>query len=411
MDRKLRAARLATFAYFTLNGVLLGMWITQIPDVERRAGISHAVLGGLLLLLAAGAFVGMRVVGPLADRFGSRVVVPAGAALCSAALVLPGLAAGTWTLGAALFVFGVGNGCLDVSMNTHAVQVEHALRRPVMSAFHATFSLGGVLAALAGARALGAGWSPAQTLGTAAVVGLVVTGLAAPALLPPEPRPAVEGGDRSGSGGRGRAATPARIWAMAVLAFAMMLAEGVANDWSVLHLSSVLGASAPTAALAYGAFATTMTIGRFLTDRVAARVGDVAVLRYGGGVAALGLLVAALSPWTGLALAGWAVFGAGLSGCVPQLFSAAGHADHSSAGANVSRVAGLGYLGMLAGPAVIGWLTHFVPLNLALLLPVACCVAAASAAGILKRGQAAGQEPEAPDAAARPEGPKAGRRS
>ncbi|WP_151772999.1 MFS transporter [Streptomyces abyssomicinicus] len=406
MDRKLRAARLATFAYFTLNGTLLGMWITQIPDVERRAGISHAVLGGLLLLLAAGAFAGMRVVGPLADRFGSRVVVPASAALCSAALVLPGLATGTWTLGAALFVFGVGNGCLDVSMNTHAVQVEHALRRPVMSAFHATFSLGGVLAALAGARALGADWSPAQTLGTAAVVGLVVTGLAAPALLAPEPRPAVkaaaEDGGGAAAGGRRKAATPARIWAMAVLAFAMMLAEGVANDWSVLHLSSVLGASAPTAALAYGAFATTMTIGRFLTDRVAARVGDVAVLRYGGAVAALGLLVAALSPWTGLALAGWAVFGAGLSGCIPQLFSAAGHADHSSAGANVSRVAGLGYLGMLAGPAVIGWLTHFVPLNLALLLPVACCVAAACAAGILKPRQAAGGAEDARDAGAEP---------
>jgi MFS family permease len=405
MDRKLRAARLATFAYFTLNGILLGMWITQIPDVEHRAGISHAVLGGLLLLLAAGAFVGMRAVGPLADRFGSRVVVPASAALCSAALVLPGLAADAWTLGAALFVFGLGNGALDVSMNTHAVQVEHALRRPVMSAFHATFSLGGVLAALAGARALGSGWSPAETLGTAALAGLVVTALAAPALLAPEPRPA-EGpeagagtGADAGSGTRRRAATPARIWAMAVLAFAMMLAEGVANDWSVLHLSTVLGASAPTAALAYGAFATTMTIGRFLTDRIAARFGPVAVLRHGSAVAALGLLVAALSPSTGLALAGWAVFGAGLSGCVPQLFSAAGHADHSAAGANVSRVAGLGYLGMLAGPAVIGWLTHFVPLNLALLLPVACCVAAAFAAGILtprrETGKAGAAQPVA----------------
>ena len=55
------------------------------------------------------------------------------------------------------------------------------------------------------------------------------------------------------------------------------------------------------------------------------------------------------------ALAGWALFGLGLSGCVPQLFSAAGHADPAAAGTNVARVAGLGYLGMLSGPAAIGW--------------------------------------------------------
>ncbi|MYV55899.1 MFS transporter, partial [Streptomyces sp. SID3212] len=75
--------------------------------------------------------------------------------------------------------------------------------------------------------------------------------------------------------------TPSRIWILAVLAFMLMLSEGVANDWSVLHVKDVLGAPASTAALAYGAFATAMTAGRLLTDRVAARVGPAAVLRYG----------------------------------------------------------------------------------------------------------------------------------
>jgi MFS family permease len=132
-----------------------------------------------------------------------------------------------------------------------------------------------------------------------------------------------------------------------------------------------------------------MTVGRLLADRVTARLGPVAVLRYGASVAALGLTAAALSPWIPLALAGWAVFGAGLSGCVPQLLSAAGHSDQDAAGVNVSRVAGLGYLGMLAGPAVIGPLTHVLPLNLTFLLPVACCVIAACRADILRPPQPA----------------------
>ncbi|MGR3938383.1 MFS transporter [Streptomyces sp. BRA346] len=375
----LRAARLATFTYFALNGFLMGMWIVHIPGIEHRAGTGHALFGWLLLLLGAGAFAAMQIAGPLTDRFGARVVVPLGAALCSATLILPGLATNAWTLGAALLVLGVGNGCLDVSMNAHAVQVERGYGRPVMSAFHATFSLGGVLASLVGARTLGWGWSPAATLTAAAALGLAVTAAASRALLRPVPGPGVDV-----PAPKPRYRTPRRIWALAALALMIMLCEGVANDWSVLHLRNVLDAPDATAALAFGAFATAMTTGRLLADRVAARVGPVAILRYGASAAALGMTAAALSPWIPLALLGWTVFGAGLSGCVPQLFSAAGHTDQSTAGANVSRVAGLGYLGMLAGPAVIGPLTGLVPLNLTFFLPVAFCVIAACAAGILR---------------------------
>ncbi|MFF3341191.1 MFS transporter [Streptomyces flavidovirens] len=386
MERSLRAGRLATFAYFTLNGFLMGMWIVHIPAIEHRAGTSHAVLGWLLLLLGAGAFAGMQIVGPLTDRYGARTAVPVSAALCSAAVVLPGLATSTWTLGAALLVLGFGNGCLDVSMNAHAVQVERGYERPVMSAFHATFSVGGVLAALVGARTLSWGVSPAATLAAVALFGLVAALVAAPALLRPESAHTAEipAAEAPTAGAKAARRTPRRIWVLAALALMLMLCEGVANDWSVLHLRDVLDAPAATAALAYGAFATAMTVGRLLADRVAARFGAVAIVRYGASVAALGLTMAALSPWVPLALIGWTLFGAGLSGCIPQLFSAAGHADPDASGVNVSRVAGLGYLGMLAGPAVIGPLTHWVPLNLTFFLPVAFCVIAACTAGILR---------------------------
>lgn len=378
----LRAARLATFTYFALNGFLLGAWIVHIPVIEHRAGISHATLGWLLLLLGAGAFAGMQVVGPLTDRFGARRIVPLTAALCSAALVPPAFAGNAGTLGLALLVLGIGNGGLDVSMNTHAVQVEAGYKRPIMSAFHAVFSLGGVLAALVGARALSWGWSPTTTLTTVSFLALAGTAIAAPALLS---RPATTGGStRISTTRNGRARTPLRIWALAGLALILMLTEGVANDWSALALRDALDAPAATAALAYGAFATAMTIGRFLTDRVAARFGPVAIVRYGCALATLALTTIALAPSIPPALVGWTLLGIGLSGAVPQLFSAAGHTDPDAAGTNVSRVAGLGYLGMLSGPAIIGPLTQLVPLNYTFLLPALLCLIAAGTAHILR---------------------------
>ncbi|KOV77360.1 MULTISPECIES: MFS transporter [unclassified Streptomyces] len=382
MKRALRVSRVVTFVYFVLNGVLLGMWVVQIPAVEERVGISHAALGGFLVLLGAGAFAGMQVGGRLSDRLGTRTVVPAAGVLCSVTLVLPGLAQEPWALAVALLVFGFGNGTLDVSMNAHAVQVEKAYERPVMSAFHATFSVGGVLAALAGAVAIDIGWNPATTLGAAAAIGVITVLVSARGLLPAEPAAPVTSTEAEPAG-RSRS-VPTRIWLLAVLALLIMLCEGAANDWSVLHLKTVLGAPESTAAFAYGTYAATMTIGRLLADRISARFGPVAVLRYGSALAAVGITVVTLSPWISAALTGWALFGLGLSGCIPQLFSAAGHADPGAAGTNVSRVAGLGYIGMLAGPAVIGWMTHLMALNHTFLLLTLFCVTAAAAAGVLR---------------------------
>lgn len=390
MERSLRAARVATYVYFVLCGTLMGAWVVHIPAIEDRVGISHATLGGLLVLLGLGAFVGMQVAGPLTDRLGARIVVPAGGILCGASLALPGLAQEPWTLGGALLVFGFCNGILDVSMNAHAVHVEKAYGRPVMSGFHATFSVGGVLAALVGAGAASAGLNPPASMTAMGAVGIVIALASARALLPAAP--AVEGlaagsaEEPEASHSGERRGTTGRVWLLAVLALMVMLCEGAANDWSALHLKDVLGAPASTAAFAYGTFAAAMTLGRLLADRFVARFGSMAILRYGAATAAVGITIAALGPWVWAAFTGWALFGLGLSGCVPQLFSAAGHADPAAAGANVSRVAGLGYVGMLAGPAVIGWLTHLVTLNEAFVLLTLLCVTTAVGARILRTG-------------------------
>ncbi|WP_326718530.1 MFS transporter [Streptomyces sp. NBC_00243] len=396
MNDSLRGARVATFVYFTLCGTLMGTWVVNIPAVEERVGISHATLGGLLVLLGLGAFIGMQVAGRLTDGLGARIVVPATGVLSSATLVLPGLPQEPWTLAGALLVFGFCNGCLDVSMNAHAVHVEKAYGRPVMSAFHATFSVGGVIAALVGAATASAGLSPAAGMGAMGALGIVIALVSARALLPAAPAAADTDAEREAEQAPAakRSGTSGRIWMLAALALMVMLCEGAANDWSALHLKDVLGAPASTAAFAYGTFAATMTIGRLLADRLVARFGSMAILRYGAATAAVGITIVTVSPWIWAAFAGWALFGLGLSGCVPQLFSAAGHADPSAAGANVSRVAGLGYVGMLAGPAVIGWLTHLVALNHAFVLLILLCAITAAAAGILRTGSDRTRTPE-----------------
>jgi predicted MFS family arabinose efflux permease len=244
----------------------------------------------------------------------------------------------------------------------------------------ATWSLGGVLASIAGARTISWGWPIAPTFTVIAVLAAATSFLAAPALLANEA--AATGAPRPATAPKPR--VPQGVWALATVAMMVMLCEGVAYDWSTVHLRTVIHASAATSALAYGAYATAATVGRLIADRLAARIGPVVLFRSGATLAGLGMVTVVLSHQATLAIAAWAAVGLGLSGCIPQLFTAAGGLDRDAAGANVARVAGLGYLGMLAGPAIIGPLTRLMALNLALVLPAALCFAAAYAAYVLR---------------------------
>jgi MFS family permease len=377
-----RAARFATFMFFGLNGFAMGMWVVHIPNVERSTGISHSTLGALLLVLGGAAFAGMQIAGPLVDRLGHRRLVPAAGVFLGLALCGPGFANSWWTLGLTLMLFGFGNGAIDVGMNSHAVVVERAYPRPIMAAFHAMWSIGGAIAAVIGAATLGAGVPTGVTLTATGLLCVLLSLLSARFLMEPDDAPAAAVADSPEPAGRRRA--PGKVvWLLGLLALALMLSEGVANDWAALHMEKVLGTSASTAALAYGAFAVAMTTGRFLTDRVAAWAGPAAIVRYGAALAAVGLTTAAAAPWVPLSLVGWALFGLGLSGGVPQLFTAAGNLSTRASGALMARVVGLGYVGLLAGPALIGGLTRWMPLNVTFGVPVVLCVLAAVFAGVL----------------------------
>ncbi|WP_441346817.1 MFS transporter [Rhodococcus sp. W8901] len=356
------------------------MWVVHIPAIEARTDISHSTLGSLLLLLAAGAIAGMQLSGPLSDRFGSRRLVALSGTLLSVAVIGPGLAGNAWQLGIALTVFGFGNGALDVAMNSQAVYVEQAYRRPIMSAFHGMFSIGGVAGSLVGAATLAAGWSPLVALGGSAAAGLVGIAVCTRSLLPPSAHPQPEHHET-----RPRGRYSARVVALGAVAFVLMLAEGVANDWSTLQVKEHLDTTAAVAALAFGGFSLTMTVGRFTADRVSAALGPVAIVRYGTLIAAAGMALVVVSPWLPTTLLGWALFGLGLSGCVPQIFTTAGNLGTGAAGANMSRVVGMGYIGFLAGPATIGWVTQLVPLTVAMVVPLACVLVAACFAGVVRR--------------------------
>ncbi|BAL89077.1 putative MFS transporter [Actinoplanes missouriensis 431] len=372
-------AHVAVLLAFAANGVLFGTWTPRIPSVQAGLGLDDGRLGLALLAPALGSVGSMLLTGVLVQRFGAGRVM--GCALVGFSVTLPliGVAPSLWWLFAALLVWGAAMGSLDVSMNAAGLGVQRELGRPVLSGFHAAFSAGGLVGALAGSLAAGAGVPVGVHLAVAGALGLAVTAVVARIPVPdpavPEAgAPAPEAPPGPGPAGIGRVVGPLlrnrALALLALLAFAGLLAEGAAADWSAVYLTGSLGASAGLAGAGFVAFSVTMTAGRLVGDRVVATFGPVRTVRVAAATAALTLAAALLAGQTWAALAGFAVLGAGLAVLVPVIFTAAAERTTTPATA-VAGVSTCGYLGFIAGPPLIGGFASLTSLSAALWLVVA----------------------------------------
>ncbi|GLH81437.1 MFS transporter [Bradyrhizobium sp. SSBR45G] len=340
-----RAAQLATRLAFFVAGFGIACWAPLVPFAKQRLAVDDATLGLLLLSLGVGSVASMLAAGLLSARFGSKpVVVVSGIAL---SLLLPPLtiAATPLALALALFAFGAALGSLDVAVNIQAIEVERLSERPLMSGFHAQFSIGGF--AGSGVMTLLLAVDVAPLLGTLACCALafVAMFIAAPRLI----------ASRPAQSGPLLVLPHGAVLLLAALAAIMFLVEGAMLDWSALLLTGSGRLPAAQAGLGYIMFSIAMTAGRLVGDTVVARIGDRATLLWGSAIAIIGFVVLLTVPFVVAAMAGFALIGIGASNLVPVLFRGAGAQTTMPVGLAVAAVTTAGYSGVLLGPAGIGF--------------------------------------------------------
>lgn len=349
----------ATRLIFLLSGIGMASWAPMVPYAKARLALDDATLGLVLLCMGFGAVIAMPLAGFLSHRFGHRDVIGVSGLLVCLALPLLTLAPSVWWLGAALLFFGASLGVVDVAMNAHAVDVEKQQGRPMMSGFHGLFSVGG-LAGSAGMAALLHTGSPLT--GSAIAVSILLLVIVATQWR----HFLVRHDDGSGEPHAPFRLPGAAVFLLGFLCMVVFLAEGAMLDWSAVFLRFSRGFEPSVAGLGYAAFSVAMAVGRLLGDRITAALGPVSIVRLGSLIAAAGFFLATALPWGPVALLGFAMVGIGASNIVPVLFSAAGRLPRTSPGIAIATVTSLGYAGMLAGPAVIGFVAKASTLSVAL---------------------------------------------
>jgi MFS family permease len=356
------AERAANSAIFLCSGLGIGAWAASIALLQARLHLSDGALSLVLLGFAAGAVLSMPMTGMLAPRVGVARATRFAALAFALALLGPGLAPGLPLLIAAAFTLGLTNGALDVSMNGLASGIETRWGAPIMSSFHAAFSVGGLVGAALGA-AMATRSSPLMSaMSIVAIANIAGAALAWRALRDPTPALAPPA---SGFAWPDRAA----LWLCGCVALGL-LCEGAVGDWSAVYLANELSAPPSLAAAGYASFSAMMIVGRLSGDWFVARFGQARTVRYGGIASAFGMGWALVAPYPQASALGFGLVGLGVSNVVPIVFSAAARVGSSPA-AGVAMAASAGYSGLLLGPVLIGALATLFGLKASLWLLVA----------------------------------------
>jgi predicted MFS family arabinose efflux permease len=330
----------------------------MVPLAKQRTGLNEAGLGLILLTMGGGAILSMPFVGPLIQQAGSRIIILVSGVIVAVVLPFLTIVESPLTLGISLFAFGAALGCLDVAMNSQAVIVQDRMTKPVMSAFHGMFSLGGLLGPMIFGTFLLGGLSPLwSSIIIAAALLLIVVTQYSYFLDHPEKETSKTFILKLPRG---------PVVLLGVFCMITFLTEGALLDWSALFLRDNRGFSVSMAGAGYSVFSVAMAIMRFTGDSLVHKYGSDRIVFWGAALASVGLLVTVLMPWPAAVLGGFLLIGIGAANVVPVLFSAAGKADKKSPELALAAVTTMGYAGQLAGPALIGFVAHSTSLPIAL---------------------------------------------
>jgi MFS family permease len=374
-----RLAAVAVTLMFVVNGTVIGGFGGSLPSLRDKLGLDPTQIAIMLFAAGAAAILSMQIGGRLADAIGAREITLAAVPLLIAGMITTGLAQIYLVAIIGSILLGLGNGAMDVAMNAMGVQVEAARQRPIMSFFHAFWSIGnfiGAGAVLLLATVLGLKGGEVVTPLCISIAALVLVGLGVLVKITPEA--AVVHHTVDGV----RTRIPAVAWVLAVMALAFGLAEGTALDWSSIHVTDVAGVDPTTGAVGLIAVSAFMVVIRLLGDPLVTRFGRRAVVRFGGLCAAVGYLTVTVVSSLSLLVIGWALVGFGVGMIAPQVYALSGHIGGGRA---LAVVVTFGYAAFLVGPAFIGFLVNLLGIHHTMAVPALLCVGIIALASTMPR--------------------------
>lgn len=347
--------RLAVSTFYFCMGLCFASWASRIPDIKTNLRLSEGQLGTILLALPIGQLVTLPLSGRLVTKYGSRAILSFVILLYAIELTNIGWASQLWQLALALFIFGVLGNLSNISVNTQGVLAEKIYGRPIMTSFHGVWSIAGFTGALIGLLMTNLKLTPHQHFFIVAALVFILVFIARKYLI--------AGTDAPAEKKKFFSKPDSVLMQLGIIAFCSMAAEGAMFDWSGVYFKEVVIAPQALVIVGYASFMIMMASGRFVGDRIIAKLGRKKLLQLSGLLVFTGLMISVALPYLVTATVGFLIVGFGVSSVIPTIYSTAAKSAKVAPGMALASVSSIGFLGFLLGPPLIGYIAQLANLQ------------------------------------------------
>ncbi len=337
---------------FLMHAVANGGLFPRIADIQVGLGIDDATLGLALTTAATGGLIANIWAGRIFQAASTKSMIVLGIPALAVLTALVAIVPNVVLLFPTLLAMGIVFSLINVAINLEADRVEAATGRRVMNLCHGVWSAGMLTSALGGTGARAIGMSAALHLSLIIPVAVAVAAVVL-ARMKASPRAPDDKMDRS------RVALPSRRTLMLV-AFGLSagIGQSATQNWSVIFMEQTLAAPGWVATLPLSAYLIAMTLGRMFADGWIERWGGRRVAMTLALTSLAGTIVIVVAPALWLALAGFALVGAGTAVLFPMMITGAARSSNRPAAESVSAVLLLTGIVMMMAPALMGWIAE-----------------------------------------------------
>lgn len=358
---------LSNFRYFSVVwvfcslNIMVGTWVLYIPQVKEKLQLNDSEIGLALFSLAFGLLFFIPIVPLVTKKIGLGKSTFFGICAFSLAFIGPFLATSFMMLCASLFVVGIFSALTDIAMNTLILEIEKKVGINIMSAAHGFFSLGGAIGAFFGTMLMGLFNLPFYH-----VLSMTVLVLVTNLILSKQYFHMTEHREH-----KNETKLPLKVFQplfiLAFLAFAVMSSEGAIEHWSSIYMIEIVRVTPINlAGLGFTTFSIMMTLGRFFGDGISEKIGSTKIILLGCLLACVGYLCVLLS-YLIFSIMGFGLIGLGLSVVIPEIYRVAGNTKGISTSKSISFVSGIGFIGFLLGPVILGYISDSFNLKMSFL--------------------------------------------
>lgn len=253
---------------FLFFGVITAGLGPILPELAENTQSDLAAVGGVFTALFLGALVSQLIAGPLADRFGPKIVLEIALIVLAIGVVGFTTSRSLWMMLVITFLAGLGHGSVDLSVNILVSRTYIDKNTSVMNLLHFFFGVGAVVGPALVSLAL-----------TMAITGMIVMWIAAAGMIvmailvtrvqnPTGEESRDQIGQRSVYGSL-------TLWLMG---FVLLIYVGIENGvggWSTTYTNQTTGLSLEKSALVSSGYWGALTLGRlaaaFMGNRIPAR--------------------------------------------------------------------------------------------------------------------------------------------